>query len=338
MAFPATRLAAAPDDPPPASTFLVTFDGLVVHDLYESHPKRALIVQGGAFRMRHAPSLMVPLDIDVPALRDATGQPVFCDKEHCRVLISRFDMQIGTSDLSRTPVPVSIDSTFDAVTPHLACVTKRTLSASVLSDLPDAPLAGRFELHDGHLSACPFDAPAYFLDDYDQEGPRYFADKVFLTGMVQADAVAVLQIRSAITHGKWMPISRKGTDRLEIMIMNHAPTPKRSTRHFALNEKLMSESSVPNPFPVVCPVVFDSSTDDVDKKCPPSGGSLPDANSDRTGLCALPTFVCPCEDGNCTGQAPMAVAVKASVQRAKLRNAATPSFEILPGCANSTWP
>jgi hypothetical protein len=333
-------LQARPDDPPLSSTFVVTFDGLIVHDLYKDHPKRALIVQGGAVTMRHAPTLVVPADIDVAALRDATAQPVFCNKTECRVQISRFDMQIGTSDLERQPIEVSIDRSFSDVTPHLACVTRRGLLATVLSDLPESPIAGRFGLHDGTLHACRFVALGHFSPDYDIESDRFFADRVTLVGNMPTDAVAVLQIRSVATDGEWRVIKRFRSDNpLAVTIRNHAANHKPSTRHFALNRKLLDEPLPPVSFPVVCPAIVEPG-DDVDKLCLRS--AIPTASKKLANDCPAPGVACICGI-TCTTPLPTLKAALATfqVQVEGFKTAGKklpPSFELLPGCANSTWP
>lgn len=253
-----TQLSAAQ----PATTFRVVFDGIIVHDLQHY---QALVIHGGAMRMRHAPLLTVPADIDVAELRDATAQPVFCDEDHCHVLIDRFDMRIGTDDPERTPSPMKTpNSSFNSV-PHLQCVTNRQLLQRVASDLPEGPVAGRFEFVEGTLSSYSSNDQGYFIPDNCNLSMHPFSGDVYLDGDLGPGQVSQLQIRSMATLGEWVVIDRYNTEQmLEIEVQNHGTRMAPSSRHFALLATVLTESAA--PFPIVCPEKINSG-DDVDEAC-----------------------------------------------------------------------
>ncbi len=332
---------AQPSPPPPSATFTVTFDGLVVHDLYDKHPKRALVVQGNAKSMRHVPLLITDTDIDENALSDSTGQPVFCGvmqgdtKETCRVLIDGFDMQIVGADGSVLTPVLTIDSTFDDLTPHLQKVTKGTIRDSVASDLPGPPIAGFFELTGGTLTACAFARPAFFDKDhdFDHEGNRYFAEIVTLTGSIKSQSKAVLQIRSNATLGEWVPVPHSKDAPLAIRIDNHAPRHNgklmATPRHWALIRKVLILPA--DGFPAVCPAPYD-------------------VNDDDEPACSKGPSVFMQQNVNlCIGDAPVVsldalLKSRMTAMRSKTletlsgQRTGEPSLELLPGCANSTYP
>jgi hypothetical protein len=255
----------------PSTKFQVVFDGIIVHDLRHN---LALVVHGGAMKMRHAPLLIVPADINVAELRDATAQPVFCDADNCHVLIDRFDIRIGTDDPKRTPIPMKTpDASFNNV-PHLLCVTKRELLQRVAGDLPEGPVAGRFDLVEGTLSSAITKDKGSFLPDYCQLGMPYFSGNVSLDGDLDPGQSPRLQIRSAATLGEWVVIDRDNTDPpLKITIKNHGTRMGHSSRHFALLATLLAEST--DSFPIVCPEKINPG-DDVDKVCKPPTTSVND--------------------------------------------------------------
>jgi len=247
-----------------AAEFTVKFDGIIMH-YFPASPlftnARALIIQGNAMTLRHNPTLITPVDIDVAALRDATGQPVFCDNLHCRVKISGFDMQIGTADLKPAPDPLTVDLTFNDA-PNMQRVTRGEIISSVADGLPAPPIAGFFELSGGALTASRFKVYASFKPDHDNEGSRPFAHVVSLHGFVAPNSVACLQIRSIHTWPDWEVVCHEKPEPLTITVENQGThssngQPVPSTLHFALNKKVIVTAL---PFPHVCP--SDGSGDD----------------------------------------------------------------------------
>ncbi|MEA2344162.1 MAG: hypothetical protein QOF63_2331 [Thermoanaerobaculia bacterium] len=244
---------------PSASDFHIVFDGIIMH-FFRDYPlfknARALIVQGNAMTLRHNPTLVTPVAIDVAALRDATGQPVFCDKEHCRVKIYGYDIRIGTEDEQPAPTSFTPDSYFIDWVPNLQRVTKGQIIGTATDDLPSGPIAGFFELLGDSLTANKFDVTASFYPDTANLGERYFADKVTLAGTVAAGSAACLQIRSATTWPLWQVIKHTSNEPLDIMVVNHSTKlqsngePIHSNRHFVLFKKLIGTTG---EFPHVCP-------------------------------------------------------------------------------------
>jgi hypothetical protein len=319
-----------------ASTFDVTFDGLIVHflDLNPRHPQRALVVQGGAGDMLHVPLLITDTDIDTVALAKTTGQPVYCgtaqgdNRETCRVVLDGIDMRIVGVDESPIITPLFQHASFVELTPHLSKVTKGTIlssiSGSVPDDLPTPPIAAFIELTGGTLSACAFGRPAFFVPDLDsvKENNRFFAEIVTLTGSVSPTVKAVLQIRSKATSGVWTTISHSSDSSLSIRIDNHAPRQngmlKATTSHFALFKSVLM--NVPDGgFPVVCPAPYTVGTDEFEILCaipanqPAASKFMPQPNKKV------------CESF-------------ASAQALSDPDGPAPALELLPGCANSTWP
>jgi hypothetical protein len=336
------NITAAPLDAPPASTFEVNFDGLIIHDLDPEHPQRSIIVQGDG-SMPHVPLLITGTDIDEATLAAATGQPVFCgvaagEKDAtCRVLIDKIDLRVVGSDGSSPLQALAEDAkkTFSNLTPHLSKVTSGTLLDSVTAATPPNGVAGFFELTGGTLSACALISAGYFVPDLDKEKNRFFADIVTLSGNVDPSVTAVLQIRSKATQDQWMSVTHDTATPLKITIDNHAPRKKgtltASTHHFDLLKKLLSVT--PSGFPVVC-------------AAPPQQSDTLCYNNKPTGFLDQGDFnTCPPKAvPNMPGAAPkVARTTKAkSVKKPKSKtNQVTPggpSLELLPGCTNSTWP
>lgn len=322
-------LAATVSHADETKKFRVIFDGIIIHDLCEDDPMkpakedpceghrpRAIVVQGNAFSMRHAAVLAAPLDIDVAALHNATGHIVRCDAYACRASIDGLDIRIGGEDSSE-PSGLTVDRRFHLLTPHLYRVTGGIARRMTTSDLPEPPAGAYFELAGGTLSACAFPRRAFFKEDYDHEGLRWFADKVFFTG--ELGAKAAIHIRSSDTGGKWKIVKRTGSknERLKICIENHATNRKTSHRHFALNEKLLDTKE---EFPAVCPDVRGNDAE-VDPRCPAnSAGVQPRAD-------ALPAeYFCGDDEDDSCPMKPVPVPE------------GSPSFEMVAGCANTQWP
>jgi len=242
-----------------SADYHVVFDGIVMHYFPQSGElpnARALIIQGNSVTLRHKPILITPRAIDVAALRDATGQPVFCDKVHCRVKISGYDIRIGTEDKQPAPNSLTPSAPFVDFVPHMQRVTKGKIIDTVINDLPGAPVAGFFELLGVSLSANKFDDTAFFYPDHDQEGDRYFADRVTLDGAVAPGSAACIQIRSDLTWPSWQVIKHTVAEPLEVTVVNRGTQmqsngdPVHSSRHFALYKKLIATAL---DFPHVCP-------------------------------------------------------------------------------------
>ena len=244
---------------PSAADFHVDFDGIIMH-FFHDYPlftnARAIIIEGNAMTLRHNPTLITPVAIDVAALRDATGQPVFCDKEHCRVKIYGYDIRIGTEDREPAPSSLMPDSSFVDWVPNMQRVTKGQIIGAATDDLPSGPIAGYFELLGVRLSATKFVIKASLYPDTDNEGERYFADRVTLVGTVAAGSAACIQIRSAKTWPLWQVIKHTSAEPLNVAVLNHGTRlqsngePIHSNRHFVLNKKLIMTTA---EFPHVCP-------------------------------------------------------------------------------------
>ncbi|MEA2415088.1 MAG: hypothetical protein QOI58_1745 [Thermoanaerobaculia bacterium] len=312
----------------PQADFTVIFDGIILHafPIKDSNGKlifpnpRAFVIEGGAFSKRHYPTLIIKKpDIDVASLRDATGQPVSCTPEECRVPIIRYAMRIGTDDGNAVSGPPTVDKTFKTLTPHMSCITKGGgIQGIVTHDLPEGPIAGFFELLGNSLNACAFVDKAFFVPDSDNEGVRYFSDLVTLSGTV-SNGPAVLQIRSYSTTG-WKTVARiNATTPLQIIVENHSHATQPTSTHFSLNSKLIVTAV---PLPVVC------ANDAADAFCQNAKKQLtprPPDQSEDACFPVQPLKIC---------EPPLAPPVMPMMTR----NAPGGNLEAMAGCANSQWP
>lgn len=309
-----------------SSDFLVTFDGIIMHTFpgpdENGNPRtpRALVIEGDVFTKRHYPTLVIQHpDIDVAALRDATGQAVSCTPKECRVPIIRYAMRIGTEDKKPAPDPLHVKQSFNSLTPHMKCVTNNGgLQGIALNDLPEGSIAGSFELNGGSLCATAFSEAAFFVPDYDHEGSRPFSEFVTLRGTVHTGS-AVLQILS-YTSGEWIPIARPHpSGELDILVLNHSHAKTPTSAHFVLNHKLMVTK---DPFPVVCADLA------LDQFCQDAHQHLDPRPHDP--ICF------PEPSAECNQAAPP------GVPAASMASASSHThlffFEATAGCANTQWP
>jgi hypothetical protein len=132
---------------------------------------------------------------------------------------------------------------------------------------------------------------------------------------------AILQVRSKATGGQWIDVPHANDSALSIRIDNHAPRQNgllvATTKHFALMKAILKVQ--PSEFPVVCPAPYDVTTDEFIAPC-----VIPDNQPDENKKMYQPnTKLC---ESSGSGRA-MFVAKEQVL-----------SLELLPGCANSTWP
>ena len=244
-------------DPPVAiapSDFLVTYAGIIAQaqikrtiNNVEKYHRRAIIIQGNAFGMRHEPLLGV-YGAELGSLNNLAGQPVqFCDHYYCWVLIRGIEMRVVDEVVingAATAVPltdsVDEDPSFVDLVPHLRNdqdIDGGELSASLKTeDLPPPPADGYFEMAGGSLSACPFVVEARFVHNGTPHDCRQFASLVFWWGHTANRAR--LQIKSK--NGDWKTVKLKSDDLpLKVAIANLG-TEHHTSRHFVLNEKIVA--------------------------------------------------------------------------------------------------
>jgi hypothetical protein len=255
-----------------ANTFEVSFQGIVCFARWKEpydhtdRPacnasglrRRAIVVDGNTFSMRHNPRLFVPTTVDQGALFRATGQIVSCDPYNwCWVDLIGADMRIRGScpDLNQNkckePMTVSppVDSTFCDYVPQLrdGDFTGGELRESMrdLKALPSDGASGFFEIEGGRLYACAFANRGVFVDaDHNQIGScRPFAKEVSWQGST-TDGPAILEIRSNATAGKWVPVPGGNSGKLQLRIET-VSTARRTPEHFALHGKLLISTILP---------------------------------------------------------------------------------------------
>lgn len=254
-----------------ADGFEVTFEGIILHALFKSPEtgepmRRAIVVQPNYIKMRHAPLLVVSDDVDVPSLRDASGQRVYCNAEakRCWVTMVGLDMRIveqGVAAEDGRSLPDDTDESFTCLLPHLG--TDPNIRASLLSTLttadpPHGPAAAYFELdRGGVLLACPFDG-----DDPSKNGGRFipagatprdpcregddcqaFAEVLYwINDEIKAPSLELWSPRT----GRWLPVRFQTTHPLFVTVSNqpaHKMSP--SPEHFVLFQKLLRETKLP---------------------------------------------------------------------------------------------
>ena len=314
-----------------ADHYTVLFDGIIMHDMRQN---RALVIRG-TDTMPHDAVLITPSDIDVTALYEASGRQSFqCDSavKVCRFHIDGMSLRVGTMNPNQpAPAPLTIAASFSAFTPHMSCITyKSSIDPSVYDPLPSGAVVAYFEMTGGTLTACNFKTAAFFVPDIDLEGDHYVTDIVTLDGSVSSaatGAVAALQVKSAATHGKWVPIGRRESLLLKLIVENHAHDsagqPIMSNKHFAINHQLILTGD--GKFPSICLVTGEGD----DPAC--KGQTFMAARRrDPTDPCTIGSGQgSPCDKTQTNSVTKMTQSAGQST---------VPHLDLLAGCANSQWP
>jgi hypothetical protein len=251
----------------PDDGFDVTFEGIILHaDLSSStipFARRAIVVESGVFTsMRHIAELILPPDLVVSTIRDATGGLPECDELRCKVRIQGFTMEIvARADLPSSaspplapPAPLSIDPTFYDYVPHLhndPLILAPKLAAGVVTNqLPNAPAAGYFEISNrGKLSACAFlydgisrNAGCFGPCDPQTNPPRLFARLVRWTDDQIVQPVLVIH---SLKSSKPVVIEFNEKHPLTLLVHNRPRDPHRTSEHFVLFQKLLPDTTLP---------------------------------------------------------------------------------------------
>ena len=280
---PVSSAAVATTAPPETSRFSVDFSGIIVH---VAHPaaaptlRRAVIVEANLFKP-HSPMLYVPVPADpkeradlIAALRSATGKIPRCGQDQCGVRIGGIAMRIRGNGKAPT-TPLDVDPSFTCLLPSLGYELKGPIKPDLVrtgtatrAELPSGAALGYFEIENGKLEAYPFDSAGFYYPA-DQQCPtvpsdpklcRQFADIVTWSGYTEDPAI--LEISSNKTSWKWTPIPIANRGRLMISVENLANDHVHTSEHFSLNEKMLSNTTLPQ----ICPCAK------AYEECKPAGG------------------------------------------------------------------
>lgn len=248
-----TKVVEAPTAILP-SEFVVYYEGIVAHaqvirqiNGVPKYHRRAIIIQGNAFSMRHEPLLGI-YGADVGSLNNLAGQAVqSCDHYYCWVPIHGIEMRVVDEvDVNGVPTPVPItdsvneDDSFKDLVPHLQYdpdIDSGDLRASLKTEgLPPPPADGYFEMAGGTLTAAPFFKEARFVKQASPKACRQFAEMVFWSGHTANRAR--LQIKSR--NGDWETVKLKNKDMPLRVVIANVGTEHFTGRHFILNEKVVT--------------------------------------------------------------------------------------------------
>jgi hypothetical protein len=249
------------------SDFVVYYEGIIAHAQrkkivsgVDKYYRRAIVIQGNTFGMRHEPLLGV-YGADLGSLNNLAGEPVqFCDHYYCWVLIRGIEMRVVDEvDGKNGPVPVEItdsvdeDKSFVDLVPHLKDdpdIDGGDLRVSLKTDgLPPPPSDGYFEMAGGRLSATPFFKEAQFIHNGSTKDCRQFAELVFWAG--HTSTRARLQIKSK--NGGWETVKLKSKDMPLRVVIANLGTEHYTSRHFILNEKVVA-NQLPTIYTDTCQV------------------------------------------------------------------------------------
>lgn len=232
-----------------SSDFQVTFSGIIFM-AEASDPNRpslarqAMVIQGNLLSMRHEPLLGI-YGADPRSLEKASGHSVWCDQTYCWTRIHGIRIRIVGDDES-APVgkTVAEDASFrdlvPSITPLFAKPRQVKFQLCGTSDrLPKEPVDGCFDLEGGQLIAYPFKSfqqGKFVFDKTHECAPRQFADIVVWHGTT--NGIARVQIKSAAADSSWRIVKMK-TDHIPLLVaVANVGSEHRSSKHFALNEKL----------------------------------------------------------------------------------------------------
>jgi hypothetical protein len=266
LSFAQGRIPVVKKQPSTPNDFEVDFYGIICHaklnpDGDDATPRRAIVIRGNVFSMIHHPTLFVH-GADEASLRNASGQTVTCTNldptkqppgtdpasDDCSVRIDGFDMQIRDEHDNHPSGTLNPGPSYAALPPHLASVPGlkdgRLQGALLTPDMPPSPAAGYFEIDGGgELTACEFNDGGY----YEGQPPstcHQFADGIYWTGNTLGRPS--LQIRSLHTGSRWETVKMINPGPLLIIVENLATSLEVTTKHFALNNKLLFSGGLPS--------------------------------------------------------------------------------------------